>query len=366
MAKAVTQISARVVLDSVSPAGARLTTMEWTYPRFIHSEVLTYRMFSRNGASSRAIPLSKTLRRVIADPAAPVYWGRNQSGMQARQELEGWRRWLAIQLFIKARYFMVAVVWLLSWLPLHKQIANRLLEPWLWMTVVVTGSPVAFENVWRQRCHPDAQPEFQALAVAARLAYDMSRPQQAWLHTPYVYDGDRGDIMASDEYVVNEYADLLEKVSVARCARVSYLTHDGRRDFREDLKLYGRLHLADPDGEVPHTSPAEHAARAHDDPTHRSGNVFGWETHRERVDPYFIHAPVPAPTPQELVAAVANTDGPMLPTADVWQFGDRCLYRYPMGQCSWVAYDPSGLCDKHLDQARRKAEKEARRAGKGG
>lgn len=272
--------SARVLLDSVSPAGARVTTMEWRYPRFIHSEVLTYRMFSRNAASSRAIPLRKTIRQVLDNPAAPVSWGRNQSGMKARAELTGVRRWAARQLWYKARYLMVAVAWLMSLLPLHKQVANRLLEPWTWITVILTGAPSAFENVWRQRCHKDAQPEFQAIAYLARAAYGLSQPVERLLHTP---------LILADDVVMP--LDVLKRVSTARCARVSYLTHDGRRDIAEDLRLYRDLHLEADDDEPPHTSPAEHVLTANEDAEARSGNAIGWDQHREDVDPYFLTYP---------------------------------------------------------------------------
>ena len=80
--------NAKIVLDSVGPNGARLTTFELSYPRFVHAELMTHRMFSRNSASSRAIPTEKLLARIKEDPAMPVWWGKNQSGMQAREELE--------------------------------------------------------------------------------------------------------------------------------------------------------------------------------------------------------------------------------------------------------------------------------------
>lgn len=271
---------ARVVLDSVSPAGARLTTMEWVYPRFIHAEVMTYRMFSRNTSSSRAIPIKRMVQKVITNPAGPVYWGRNQRGMQAREELTGWQKWTAQQMWYKSRYAMVATALGMYHISdLHKQIANRVLEPWYWITAIITASPVAWENCFRQRCHPDAQPEFQVTARLARWAYTASVPSERTFHAPFVYAHET-DIPSPE---------ALGRISVARCARVSYETHLGTRDIGADLDLYRKLHLEQDDGEIPHTSPAEHVARSHEDPTHRSGNVFGWTQWREEVDPYFIH-----------------------------------------------------------------------------
>lgn len=275
--------SARVLADSVSPVGARLVTMEWTYPRMIHAEVMTYRQFSRNTSSSRAIPVKTMIRRVLSDPAGPVYWGANQKGMQARSELHGWRRRIACQLWYKARYVAVLVALAMVWLGLHKQVANRLLEPWMWITAIITANPRAFEHCFRQRCHPDAQPEFQEIATMARAAFEASVPEVCVLHAPLVYQEDAqsiGDEIA-DPAIVER---AIIEISTARCARVSYLTHDGRRSTAADLRLYVDLRSADP----PHTSPFEHCCTASDDPSRRSGNIIGWVQHRETVDPYWF------------------------------------------------------------------------------
>jgi hypothetical protein len=265
--------AARVILDSVSSAGARITTMEWTYPRFIHSEVMTYRTLSRNAASARAIPVRTMLHRVWSDPAGPVEWGRNQRGMQARAQLGGWRRWLACRLWYAARYPVLLAVQVLVWLGLHKQVANRLLEPWCWITTIITATE--WDHIWRQRCHPDAQPEFRRVAEMAHAAYRASEPKLRTLHLPLLQpDEDWSDWNGSVPF----------EVSTARCARISYLTHDGRRDIAEDLALYRRLRDADP----PHTSPFEHPCVAAADPNRWSGNVCGWEQFRELCDPHFI------------------------------------------------------------------------------
>ena|SRR3990172_10692569 len=101
--------SARILCDSesiyhkIGEHGNRLTTMEITYPRFVHSELMTHRMFSRNAASSRAIPISKMIEAVERDPVIPVWWGKNQSGMQARKELDSYEKEIAISRWLKAR-----------------------------------------------------------------------------------------------------------------------------------------------------------------------------------------------------------------------------------------------------------------------
>lgn len=273
--------SARVLLDSVSPAGARLTTMEWRYPRFIHAEVMTYRMFSRNTSSSRAIPILRMIEQVWLNPAMPVRWGSNGRGMQDHGELRGWRRTLARDLWLAGRAPACANALAMYYGPgLHKQLANRPLEAWMWITAIITASPVAFENCWRQRCHPDAQPEFQHVANLARSVYNSSIPTERELHAPLMGFADELTLGPADT----------KRVSTARAARTSYVVRGrNERSVAEDLRLYSRLHLDSPDGEIPHTSPAEHCATAHKDPQYRSGNVFGWVQHREEVDPYFVH-----------------------------------------------------------------------------
>ena len=148
--------SAKVLADSISPDGVRLTTMEVTFPRIVLAEFNTHRMFSRNSASSRAIPVEKMIQRVLDDPFSPVWWGKNQSGMQAAEELSGEALRLARQHWLDARDFAISCVRLFQApeISLHKQIANRLLEPFLWHTVVVTATE--WENFFALRCHKDA------------------------------------------------------------------------------------------------------------------------------------------------------------------------------------------------------------------
>lgn len=256
--------SARVLCDSVNPVGCRLTTFELTYPRFIHAEFMTHREFSRNASSSRAIPIRKMMRQVLEDPAAPIFWGANQKGMQADQELSGWRQALARRLWYGSRGAAVGVAWLANKIGLHKQIANRVLEPWMWITVICSST--SFENFFHLRDAPDAQPEIRYLAQLMRTAYDASVPRAlpvgAW-HLPLIQD---------DEW--DEPLPLLVKVSVGRCARVSYLTHDGRRDRREDVALHDRL------AHSGHWSPFEHVAVAWDVDT-RVGNFEGFGQYRK-------------------------------------------------------------------------------------
>jgi thymidylate synthase ThyX len=263
--------SARVLLDSRSPSGARLTTLEVRYPRFIHSEMMTHRVFSRNAASSRAIPIKKMIAAVREDPAMPVYWGRNQTGMSAREEIapdvaararEEWTDALNDALRHAERLSAKDI-------DLHKQLVNRLLEPFAWITVIITATE--WTNFFTQRAHPDAQPEIKHIAEMMLGAYRASTPELVMFgrwHLPLIQDDERD---LPDEHLC--------KLSVARCARVSYLTHDGTRDASRDIELYERLLGGGANG---HWSPFEHVATPALDPGVRSANFVGWEQYRKR------------------------------------------------------------------------------------
>jgi len=245
--------------------------MEVRYPRFIHSEFMTHRVFSRNAASSRAIPIKKMIAAVREEPAMPIYWGRNQSGMSAREavapaiEEQARAEWLAALADALRHAERLSD----SEIDLHKQLVNRLLEPFAWITVIVTATDWA--NFFTQRCHEDAQPEIKRLADLMLAAYRESVPAAvadgAW-HLPLVLDDERE---LPDE--------VLCKLSVARCARVSYLTHDGRRDRERDIELYERLLGGGANG---HWSPFEHVATPASGADVRSANFVGWDQFRKR------------------------------------------------------------------------------------
>jgi thymidylate synthase ThyX len=263
--------SARILLDSRAPSGARLSTFEVRYPRFIHSEMMTHRVFSRNAASSRAIPIKKMIASIREEPALPIHWGRNQTGMSAREEIPAgvaalakaeWHAALADALQHAERLAEKDI-------DLHKQLVNRLLEPFAWITVIITATDWA--NFFTQRAHEDAQPEIKHIAEMMLAAYRASTPvpiaMSGW-HLPLVQDDERA-----------LPAELLCKISVARCARVSYLTHDGKRDRDKDLELYERLVGGGANG---HWSPFEHVATPAADAAARSANFTGWEQFRKR------------------------------------------------------------------------------------
>ena len=253
--------SAKVELDSLAPCGERLTTFVLTYPRFIHPEFMTHRMFSRNTSSSRAIPYAKLRQQVLDHPAMPLVWGENQRGMVAGTEFSEEKVQQAEQIWLAARDAAIASADLLQQLNLHKQHVNRLLEPFMWVTVICSAT--TYENFFRLRRAPDAQPEIRLLADLMHDAYMTSKPVRlepgAW-HLPFIAEWEREELDPL----------LLRQASVARCARVSYLNFDGQRSVSADVNLYERLAASQ------HWSPFEHVARACDEPV-PSGNFLGFQ-----------------------------------------------------------------------------------------
>lgn len=256
--------------DNVNPDGQRLTTFEVVFNRWILAELNTHRVLSRNSASSRAIPIKRLLRSVWKDPAYPVSFGSNRAGMQAGAELTGWRRWGAVHIFKWARLPTLMVVWLLSKIGLHKQVANRLLEPWMWHTAIISGTD--WSNFWKLRDHKDAQPEFQVLAKEMRSAMLLSTPRQVgwggW-HLPYIPNV----AMGGETYGMDDPFLEYPKVSAACCARVSYVRQNDRKSAEEDIAMADKLTTSG------HYSPLEHPAQAVKGCT--DSNFKGWKQLRK-------------------------------------------------------------------------------------
>jgi len=259
--------SAKIIKDSVSEIGMRLTTMEVVFPRIILAEFNTHRLFSRNSASSRAIPVEKMLKRVRENPYIPSHWGKNQKGMQAEQEVDIETAARALDEWLAACALATNQAEQLMKLGIHKQITNRLLEPFMWHTCIVSATE--WSNFFHLRCNPQAHPEIQAIAYAMRDALQASVPLSVaygdW-HLPFIDD---------DELKTHGVA-VAKKASVGRCARVSYLTHDGRRDINEDVALHDRLLTSG------HMSPLEHVATPVWSQVHHS-NFKGWAQYRKHV-----------------------------------------------------------------------------------
>ncbi len=268
--------TAKVVLDSVSLSGKRIVTMQLRYPRFVHAELMTHRVFSRNASSSRAIPVAKMIKQVREEPAMPIHWGKNQSGMQAREELTGADKEHVVANWIWAANRAADFAEEMMKSGAHKQVANRILEPFQYISVIVTSTE--WDNWDELRDHADAEPNIQDLARKMKAARDASTPtvldHGAW-HLPYVTDDDRRSGVPFETLI---------KCSVARCARVSYLTHDGDMpSIEKDVALYEQLVGSRP----LHASPTEHQARPWmhwNDPEFLQGNFKGWSQYRKFIE----------------------------------------------------------------------------------
>jgi thymidylate synthase ThyX len=261
---------AEIVLDSISTAGHRLTTMLCQWPARIHWDFLMHRAFSRSVSSTRAIPAKTMIKWVSEDPFIPIHFGKNQKGMQSSIEPvadeEGAREdWL------DGLHHAVESAQRLHQRGCHKQIVNAKLMQYMWMNVVFSGTDDAWANFFNLRCHEAEAPEVQKQAVLMMRAYDASEPVERVCHLPFI----------TEEEELGAIGDHIElaKMSAARCARTSYLTTEGKPPTRqEDLQLYERLVGSDPK----HANPLEHPARSLSHATSK-GNFVGWEQYRHQI-----------------------------------------------------------------------------------
>lgn len=264
-----------IVKDSINLNGDRLTTIIATYPRFIHAEVMTHRLFSRNAASSRAIPVNKMIQMVEQNIAYPIYWGKNQAGMQAAEEVDQDTAFKAKQVWLNGAKYAIEIAKELHALGLHKQLVNRPLEPYMYITTIISSTEwdnfFHLRDTWTDDGPGEAQPEFAFLAKMIQREFVKSQPKQLrageW-HMPLVSTED-----PSHPLFVSEGYDI-KRISAARCARISYLTHDGVRDYDKDIEMCAKL-VANG-----HWSPLEHVAEALNE-SKRIGNFIGWKQFRK-------------------------------------------------------------------------------------
>jgi hypothetical protein len=310
----------KVIADSINPTGQRLTTLEICYPRFIHSEIMTHRDRARNSASSRAIPWPVMMKRITEQPVVPIKWLAEQKGMQGGDCVDDELASLARYLWIEGSKRMCEladaihnigrtykqiqdgnhpVAWIegdngkwdfchlnvplperLQDVKIHKSLPNRLTEPWMWITVVMTATN--WKNLERLRLHGDAEVHFQELMKHVTESMKESIPEPLafgqW-HTPYFLDEYDELVKWALEkgFLEHEVSHLACQISTARCARVSYLTQDGKRDFAKDIELFDRLCQGSGFG---HWSPHEHVAMS-STKDERSGPYKGWKQFRK-------------------------------------------------------------------------------------
>jgi len=241
-------ITAKIIADSCNaPVGnKRITTFILTYPRFIHAELLTHRVFSKNAASSRAIKIDKFIKDVLTEPAMPIHWGAAQKGMQADVEVNEETKIKAMQIWHSARDAAVVHAKQLEELGLHKQVVNRIMEPFFHITTLLTGTE--FSNFFKLRAHSAAQPEIRDLAFKMLELYETNKPVEKnigeW-HIPF-----------GDKYLDGLSTEQKLKIATARSARVSYKTFDGEVNYEKDYSLHDMLIKEG------HWSPFEHSAQA--------------------------------------------------------------------------------------------------------
>lgn len=288
-------ITAKIIADSraLSSSGKRVVSMEICFPRYILAEFNTHRVFSRNFRSSRAVPVKKLLEEVRNNPVEPIQWQKNIPGMQGGELMTQEEIELARDAWRAGARYAADQAEHLATLGLHKQWANRVIEPYLYVHGLVTSTE--WDNFFELRLHEDAQPEIHELAQQMKIAMDHSTPivldYGDW-HLPYVTDQEKMEISVwkelgqpvSDNFIALRYDDLI-KISIARAARVSYTTHDGKTpDKEKDFALYNRLVGSRPI----HASPSEHCCRPlTEGEEHLQGNFNGFVQFRKLLEKQF-------------------------------------------------------------------------------
>lgn len=266
-------ISAEIVADSVhKTTNKRIVSVLVTLPRIVLAELNTHRMFSRNSASSRAIPAAKMIENVRTNPFIPIKFQKGHKGMQGTEYHEGdaelhlIHRWeiLALNAAAQAEGLLKA--------DLTKQLVNRTMEPYMWHTVLITATE--WDNFFNLRLNKAAEIHINEAALCIHEAMSESSPKEIqpgeW-HIPFGdrFEEDRlldiaSDLLGGCDTTFEEHEDdcrrmfpeLKAKISIARCARLSYLNYEGKDDYEADLALYEQLM------KMGHWSPFEHVARA--------------------------------------------------------------------------------------------------------
>lgn len=276
-------ITAELIKHSTWEKGQDLYTFRLVYPRFIHGEVMTHRVFSRNAASSRAIPINAMMAEIKKNPAHPIHWGENQRGMQADKQVNADKRKIALTHWLFAFQSALYHAESLRDLGVHKQVVNRLLEPFMFMTTIVTTTHGGLNNFFNLRLHKDAQPEIYELARLMDYAVMHSTPDKLecfeW-HAPFVdsfRDGEGSQVFIDENGSVITFKQAIH-IAVSACAQVSFRKNDLSLEKAE--RIYKMLVGAD----VVHASPFEHVAFAMEPTNKHRSNLIGWTQYRKLID----------------------------------------------------------------------------------
>lgn len=301
--------NAELLSFSENPLGNRLATFLVTMPRSILAEGNTHRALSRNAASSRAMPTRVLVNRVIEDPYIPD-WTKNGSGMGGERMSADQLATMDIRWLVNRDRSIASVLYQITGVEYsseeirhmpyefiaglidseknkpHKQDINRILEPWVFMEWVVSGTDWA--NFFFQRVHRAAHPAFQEVAYRMAKLYLTTCPKKLeWMewHLPFV-DEDDWDIAAketggNESHFMQDIGLILAKVSSARCGRVSFAKQGDGKTLAEDLDWFQRhIYENAATGNPQHVSPAEHAAHACQG---RHGNFNGFYQLRKMI-----------------------------------------------------------------------------------
>jgi thymidylate synthase ThyX len=262
----IAMLEAKILLDSCSQSGARLTTFEITMWRYILPEFNKHRALSSNTASTGAIPMKRQIQMVEEDPAWPLVWPKNQPGMEVGSELSLEERSRALAAWKSAWRAALVTARQLTEIGVHKRIAGRILEPFRWVTMIVSATD--WDNFYALRLGKAVQPEFRALAELMLQVQLRSRPnllsQGEW-HLPLLQPGELESLGL----------EAAKKVSVARCCRVSYMKQGKIPALEEDTARHDSL-LADG-----HMSPFEHQGTPAPAADVTSGNFTGFIQYRK-------------------------------------------------------------------------------------
>lgn len=267
------QMQVEVILASKGPVSPPIYTIRMRYPRPIHGEIMTHRVFGRNARSSRAVPVRTMLMECTAMPYVPWHWLKNKPGMQGTEELSEEEKTEAIFIWLEAcRNAITSVKSLFNpdGLNIHKQNPNRLLEPFSWIDTLITSTD--WNNFLWLRTHGAAEPHLQDLAHLVAVAIDETEVKPLaygeW-HQPYITGKDTVDLILRPTMETSKLldsltsldeeltvGDLMNRISAARCARISYAPFDGDASYEKELARYNHL-VTD---ERVHASPLEHQA----------------------------------------------------------------------------------------------------------
>lgn len=273
--------AAHVLADSVTARGDRLVTVQVTFPRWILAEVNTHRVFSRNSASSRAIPTERIIEQVEADPFVPETFHARVKGMGVGDPVREEKQEAARKAWLYACEDALDAARRLNEIGIDKSRVNRLLEPFMWHTAIISSTE--WDNFFALRTPPGekaredfpAQLEFQETALLMRSVMRESEPtlvQDNDWHLPLV----AREEMETDPDLQPEDPFFWPKVSAGRCARVSYLRHEDEESPRESYLRAARLERSG------HLSPFEHVAQPDlgiGEPD--LGNFEGWKQLRK-------------------------------------------------------------------------------------